>query len=140
MIKDRKFLLGFGSGLLVAAIVFGLYGLLAAGTKASPSSVGKEGSLQATVPSAPTGSAAAPQPADSQGQNQPNSATTKVQVEIKNGMVASEVADLLVQRGVLKESQDFLWGAQDKSRHIRSGTYELPLNADPNEVLRVLTR
>jgi len=63
----------------------------------------------------------------------------KVFVYIPNGMGSADVAQLLHASGVIENREAFLQARAGQANPIRMGTYELPLKANPQEVLRLLS-
>lgn len=153
MIQNRNFLYGFGTGLIVASLLFGVSDL--ASSKPAPASqtsqtvppaseTAPSSNSLPSSPALPSNPAPAPQnnqqPSSADRQNQDADASSgKVKVVIKRGMVASEVADMLLKNGVIADVDTFLNAADGKVRQIRTGTYELPVNGDYERILQIIT-
>ena len=65
-------------------------------------------------------------------------ASSKVFVYITSGMGTSDVAVLLKAAGVIEDSAAFIQQRAQQTNPIREGTYELPLKADPKDVLKII--
>ncbi len=68
------------------------------------------------------------------------SASTKITVEIKNGMAAKQIAKLLEQNKIIRSEKAFVWIASysGKAEKLRAGEYELDSSNSPGQILRHL--
>ncbi|WP_018132532.1 MltG/YceG/YrrL family protein [Effusibacillus pohliae] len=150
MIQNRNFLFGLGTGLIATSIVYGVSDLVRSQPAVIPQpspattsaksvdnhAAGRENSNANNQPSSANQQTAVPQPQAPAAA--PSSA--KVKVEIKKGMTAAEIADLLVKSGVIADANAFLNTAQEKVKQIRVGVYELPVNGDYQQILAIITK
>jgi rhodanese-related sulfurtransferase len=140
---NQNFLYGLGTGLILAAIIFGAAELIDAdsGSPQSllfPRSDGSVSEKQLTV-----GDTSAPAEKNPIQPDQPPAPQLQpkktVSVTITDGMQAQEIAELLKQKGAITDVTAFLATAGDQSKNIRIGTYELPINGDHVVILRLIT-
>ena len=68
------------------------------------------------------------------------SVSTKITVEIKNGMATRQIAKLLEQNKIIRSQQAFVWitSYSGKAEKLRAGEYELDSSKTPGELLRYL--
>lgn len=153
---NQSFLYGMGSGLILASILFGASELLQTDKPSQamqPEQTAGTSLAQQQQPSGGTTAAQQQQPAaadngqpaastqTAQGQPSGQSANSgKVKLDISEGMNARQIADLLVQKGIISDADSFLSAAGNRVNSIRTGTYELPLKADHQQVLAVITK
>jgi hypothetical protein len=73
-----------------------------------------------------------------------NSATPqrgdRVFVAIQPGLSLREIADLLNKAGVIKDANAFVNAASQAPRFVKAGVYALPVGADDQSVLSIITR
>lgn len=147
---NQNFLYGLGSGLILAAIIFGVSDLVSSEsflpqTAAVPPAAQPAPNVHSLSTGAQplTGQIPIQQPSDPQPaqmkETQARQEKKTVSVTIKNGMQASEIAELLKNKGVIFDVAAFLASAGEQTKNIRIGTYDLPLNGDYAEVLRIIT-
>lgn len=147
-IQNKNFLFGLGTGLVAASLLFGLSDLLSSSKNVVEPATNKQ--IASSANSLPSAGQSAPQDTKSPPANQQNSVSSapaqeqgkspeKVKVEIKEGMTASQIADLLVQNGVVTDQRAFLQAADEKVKQIRIGTYELPVKGDFGQIIQIIT-
>ncbi|MFQ5431273.1 MAG: endolytic transglycosylase MltG [Nitrospinota bacterium] len=68
------------------------------------------------------------------------SVSTKITVEIKNGMTAKQIAKLLEHNKIIRSQKAFAWIARysGKAEKLRAGEYELDSSQTPGQILRNL--
>jgi len=70
------------------------------------------------------------------------SVSTKITVEIKNGMTAKQIGKLLEQNKIIRSEKAFVWIANysGKAERLRAGEYELDSSNAPGQILRHLLK
>ncbi|MFC4768815.1 hypothetical protein [Effusibacillus consociatus] len=131
MIQNRNFLLGLGTGLIAASILFGVSDLVSSKDTLPVSDSSLTGGNPPQTNQHPLAAATPNQEAPK--------TSDKVKILITEGMTAAEIAELLVKKGVVTDSNAFLEAAKDKTNQIRIGTYDLPVKGDYGQILQILT-
>ena len=142
--ETRALFLGVGAGLLAATLTFGIGQSLTPAAPAAPTpapAAPKAGMIELTQAELDERLAAAKGEGAKQKEaelaSQP-AAPQKVAVYIQPGMGTTDVALLLQAAGVLADGNELIRLRQNHPNPIRSGTYQLPLKGDPQEVLKLI--
>lgn len=75
--------------------------------------------------------------------NQENDVSVeKIRLEIKKGMSSENIADLLVQKGIIDESGAFLDRLKETNAEtkLKEGIYEIPKGSGYDEIINMLTK
>lgn len=66
----------------------------------------------------------------------------KITVDVESGMSSESIAELLKEKGVIKDAEDFLkrLGKLGKDDKLRLGSYEIPKNSSYDDIIKILTR
>jgi len=67
--------------------------------------------------------------------------TEPVSITISPGTAGSQIGDLLVEKGLLNETESFIQAAEELglSNRLRSGTYHIPPDASAEEMVRIIS-
>ncbi|MDD4503545.1 MAG: hypothetical protein PHS15_01805 [Clostridiaceae bacterium] len=66
----------------------------------------------------------------------------KITVNIKSGMSSESIAELLKEKGLIKDTKAFLkrLGEVGKENILKVGSFEIPKNATHDEIISILTK
>lgn len=75
-------------------------------------------------------------------QNPAPAAEEKITVDIESGMTSERIADLLKEKGIIKDTREFLkrLGEIGKDDKLRLGKYGIPKGSSYDDIIEILTR
>ena len=166
-IFKKDFLLGVGLGFLISALLVSFFGsedlsdreikaraarlgMIQAETEERKAQVGQPKTVAeeplAEEPLAEEPLAEEPLDEAEEPQTEPEEPQTEkphnmVEFVIKPGMGSETISRLLEGKGVIKDRDEFYQLVTEKNAHrrFRTGTFELPVEGDPEEILKTLT-
>jgi len=79
---------------------------------------------------------------EEEDESQDNPVVTEITIEIEYGATGSQIAQLLIDKGLISSLGEFYSAveAANADTKLQAGTFKIPSNATPAEIIRIITR